>query len=237
VYLCAEEANETSSYFGVTVRNSAIEDRFARSRNETEPVAKILLNADVRGEQTTVTETRLRVLPSEEEIRFDVVNVGQIVSQTTGISRQAMVESQGLQNFEAIKPFWFDGRKFLTKPAHGTILASQAPQRVVSSVGTRMPLLRGMGDRIAWSEVVRRGPQINQAVAADVSKDVFPKVDRIVNQEFAALGHEWSELQRSISEVSGETQISWSARSSESLATVWAISENVVTTVLWYLDH
>lgn len=183
------------------------------------------MNSEVTGQQTTVTETRIKLLPSDDGIRFDVINSGDVTSQTTGINRQALVESSGSQHFEATKPFWFDGTRFLTKPAYGTVQASQSPQRVVSAVGARMPAFSGVGDRIAWNEVIRRGPQINQAVAEDVSRDVFPKVDRIVDNDFAALGLQWAKLQQSAENVLPSSAFKWVARSGESLSSIWVAED------------
>lgn len=183
------------------------------------------MNSEVTGQQTTVTETRIKLLPSDDGIRFDVINSGEVTSQTTGINRQALVESSGSQHFEATKPFWFDGTRFLTKPAYGTVQASQSPQRVVSAVGARMPAFSGVGDRIAWNEVIRRGPQINQAVAEDVSRDVFPKVDRIVDNDFAALGLQWAKLQQSAENVLPSSAFKWVARSGESLSSIWVVED------------
>ena len=183
------------------------------------------MNSEVTGQQTTVTETRIKLMPSADGIRFDVINSGDITSQTTGINRQALVESSGSQHFEATKPFWFDGTRFLTKPAYGTVQASQTPQRVVSAVGARMPAFSGVGDRIAWNEVIRRGPQINQAVAEDVSRDVFPKVDRIVDNDFAALGLQWAKLQQSAENVLPSSAFKWITRSGESLSSIWVAED------------
>ncbi len=50
-----------------------------------------------------------------------------------------------------------------------------------------MPLLGPLSDRVAWNEVLRRTPQINQAVAEDVSRDVLPKINRLIDEDFASL--------------------------------------------------
>ncbi len=210
--------------FGLSFRNAALEERFTRSRSETEPVAKTLLNSSVTGQQTTVTKTRLRILPSTDGIRFDVLNSGDVSSQTTGINSQALVESSGQQHFEAIKPFWFDGNQFLTKPAYGTVEASQTPQRVVSAVGARMPILSGVGDRIAWNQVVRRSGEINRVVAEDVSRDVFPKVDRIVDNDFADLGQQWKNLQSLAAPLSTGIKPTWVARSGQTVSSIWSVN-------------
>ncbi|MFN9720937.1 MAG: hypothetical protein ACK58L_19755 [Planctomycetota bacterium] len=211
---------------GLSFRNAALEERFTRSRSEQEAVAKTLLNSHVTGRQTTLTRTRIRILPATDGIRFDVMNSGDVSSQTTGVNSQALVESSGQQHFEAIKPFWFDGNQFLTKPAYGKVEALQTPQRVVSAVGARMPILSGVGDRIAWSQVVRRGGEINQAVAEDVSRDVFPKVDQIVDRDFADLGQQWKSLQARAGSLLAGNRLTWAARSGQSSSLIWVINRS-----------
>ena len=153
--------------FGFAIRNALMEERFHRTRNEQEAVSKLLMNTNVTGSQSTVTETRLRIVPDEKSLRFELLNSGAVTSQTTGFNSQATVDSIGQHHFEITKPLWFDGKTFLTLPAHGTIRASQTPQRVLSTAGATMPLLGPLSDRVAWNEVLRRTPQINQAVAED----------------------------------------------------------------------
>lgn len=212
------------SVCGLTVRNSVLEQRLVRTRTEQEAVATNILNSDVQGQQTTTTETRVRILPDSAGVRFEVLSIGDVSSQTTGINPQAMIDSTGRHHFEIAKPFWFNGRTFLTQPGHGTIQASQAPQRVVSAVGAAMPLLRPLSDRIAWDQVNRRQAEINQAVAADVTRTVLPKVDRIVDEEFARLGHQITDMQLQVESLLG-TPVNWVARSSETSLSVVATAE------------
>ncbi|MCA9013364.1 MAG: hypothetical protein KDB01_26625, partial [Planctomycetaceae bacterium] len=202
------------SLCSLTVRNSSLEQRLIRTRTEQEAVATNILNSDVKGQQTTTTETRVRILPDSAGVRFEVLSIGDVSSQTTGVNPQAMIDSTGRHHFEITKPFWFNGRTFLTQPGHGTIQASQAPQRVVSAVGATMPLLRPLSDRIAWDQVNRRQAEINQAVAADVTRTVLPKVDRIVDEEFAKLGQQITEMQLQVESLIG-IPVNWVARSSE----------------------
>lgn len=212
--------------FGIAIRNSTLEQRLVRTRTEQEPVATNILNSDVRGQQTTTTETRLRILPDAGGMRFDVVSVGDVSSRTTGVNPQAMVDSIGQHHFEITKPFWFDGTTFLTQSGHGTIQASQAPQRVMSAVGAAMPLLRPLSDRMAWEEVTRRQAEIDHAVAEDVTRTVLPKVDRLVDQEFAQAGRQLADLREQVGSTLGTTRMRWVARSSEASFSIAAIPQN-----------
>lgn len=219
---CQQTENSLCS---LTVRNSTLEQRLVRTRTEQEAVATNILNSDVKGQQTTTTETRVRILPDSAGVRFEVLSIGDVSSQTTGVNPQAMIDSTGRHHFEITKPFWFNGRNFLTQPGHGTIQASQAPQRVVSAVGATMPLLRPLSDRIAWDQVNRRQAEINQAVAADVTRTVLPKVDRIVDEEFARIGQQITGMQLQVESLIG-MPVNWVARSSETSLSLVATANN-----------
>ncbi len=207
--------------FGLSVRNDVIEKRFKRTRNEQKAVSKLLMNSNVTGSQSTVTETTLRIVPDEKSLRFELQNSGDVTSQTTGFNQQATVDSVGNHHFEITKPMWFDGNTFLTLPAYGTIQASQTPQRVVSAAGAAMPLLGPLSDRVAWNEVMRRTPEINQVVAEDVSRDVLPKVNKIVDEDFAKLQEQWKTVQQRVNSTFRNTKLQWHARSTGDSISLW----------------
>ncbi|MBC7965517.1 MAG: hypothetical protein H7Z17_06265 [Fuerstia sp.] len=214
------------SLFGITIRNATLEQRLVRTRTEQEPVSTNILGSDVQGQQTTTTETRIRIVPDAGCMRFDVVSTGDVSSQTTGVNPQVMIDSTGRHHFEITKPFWFNGKTFLTKPGYGTIQASQAPRRVVSAVGATMPLLRPLSDRVAWDEVTRRQAEINQAVAEDVTRTVLPKFDRIVDEEFTSLKRQLAGLQAQVESTLKTSPMSWVARSSETSFSIAAIPQS-----------
>jgi len=219
----AAAQSESEPLFGVSVRSAMLERRFVRIRTEEEPVVTNILNSEVQGQQTTTTETRIRILPDPAKLRFELISTGCVKSATTGFSRQALIDSTGLHQFEITKPFWFDGSRFLTQPGYGTIRASQAPQRVVSAVGANMPLLRPLSDRMAWEQVNRHQAEINQAVAKDVSRTVLPKLDRIIDNDFAQLGQQVTEIQSQIAAYLSAMPLSWTAQSTETSFSVAAV--------------
>jgi hypothetical protein len=205
----------------LSIRNDVIERRFKRTRNEQKAVSKLLMNSNVTGSQSTVTETTLRIVPDEKSLRFELQNSGDVTSQTTGFNQQATVESLGNHHFEITKPMWFDGNTFLTLPAYGTIQASQTPQRVVSAAGAAMPLLGPLSDRVAWNVLMRRTPEINRVVAEDVSRDVLPKVNKIVDQDFAKLQEQWKTVQQQVNSTFRKTRLQWHARSTSNSISLW----------------
>ncbi len=210
--------------FGVTIRNTTLEQRFAQTRTECDPVTKVILGSDVQGEQSTTTETRLRILPDAGNIRFDVINTGDVTSQTTSVNREVLIDGVGNHHFEITKPFWFDGSGFLTQPGYGTIQAKQSPRRVVSAMGAALPLLSPLSDRIAWEQVSRRQGQINQAVAEDLSCDVLPKVNRIIDEEFARLERQLASMRTQAEASLKDTPLRWVASSTDTTFSIAAIS-------------
>jgi hypothetical protein len=216
---------EDEPLFAISIRNAMLEKRFVQIRNEEEPVVTNILNSDVQGQQSTTTETRIRILPDSMRLRFDLISTGCVKSQTTGINRQALIDSTGQHQFEITKPFWFDGSRFLTQPGHGTIRASQSPQRVVSAVGANMPFLRPLSDRLAWEEVNRRQAEINLAVAKDVSRTVLPKINRIVDNEFAELGQQLTRIQSQVESSLSAMPLRWTTRSTDTLLSVAAVHQ------------
>ena len=211
----------SSALFGITLRNDFLESRFTRTRTEEQPVSKLLMESNVTGSQSTVTETRLRIVPDAKSLKFELFNIGDVISRTTGFNRQATIDSLGNHHFEVTKPLWFDGSTFLTLPAYGSVQANQTPQRVFSTVGANMPLLGPLTDNIAWNQVRRRAPEINQVVAEDVSRDVLPKIDRTIDAEIANLQEEWRTLQRTVSSAFRNRSLKWAARSGQRSIVVW----------------
>lgn len=215
--LCGTAAaqQQTSPGAALTIRSAVLEQFLKDSRSEQQPVSKTLLRSEVTGCQTTLTNSQLHILPNSRPLQFEIRTHGTVSSQTTGVNPQAVVQSLGSHRFEVVKPFWFDGRKFLTRPSHGTIEAWQNPQRVFSIAGTRMPLLAPLTDQVAWNRIRQMQPQINQAVALDLSKDVFPQVDRRVEQEFVRLQDRWLQAQQVLQRWFPEPWLEWSAVSRE----------------------
>ncbi|MFO0977270.1 MAG: hypothetical protein U0996_12780 [Planctomycetaceae bacterium] len=218
---CAMAQQAEPPAFRIELRSAALESKFERKRTEQEPITKSLMNSAVTGSQSTVTETRLRVLPETNPFQFELINRGSVSSETTGINRRATVQSSGQHSFEIIKPFWFDGDIFLTRTCYGSIQANENPQRVMSAAGARAPLLAPLGDRIAWQRVLRMQPQINQAVAEDVSRDVLPKIDRIIDDDFGQLGKLWAKTQGQLAAMVDQPSLVWKAGAGRTSVHIW----------------
>jgi hypothetical protein len=211
----AAAQNPTQPDASVAIRSVFLEQLITDSRTEEQPVAKTLLRSDVTGCQTTITDSRLRIIPDSRPLQFEIHTSGRVRSQTTGVNPDAIVESLGSHQFQIIKPFWFDGRQLRTQRSHGTIQAFQTPQKVISTAGARMPMFAPLTDQIAWNRVRRMQPQINQIVAEDLSRDVLPKVDRTVEQEFIRIDRGWQQAQQTLRQLFPEPRLNLSAAALE----------------------
>ncbi|MCA9048677.1 MAG: hypothetical protein KDA89_08110, partial [Planctomycetaceae bacterium] len=178
---------------------------------ESGPVSTFVMEADVRGSQTTTTSVRLRCVPDAQIAHLEILASGIVSSSTVGYTPQAQVMSSGSHTFQIVKPVYFDGTRLLTKQGFGTIQARQCPQSVRTGV-SGLPLIGPLGDRYAWSEMLRRMPTSDAIVVRQVADDVLPKVNSQVDGELADLNQNWQTFRTQV-EQSLSDRVTWSARS------------------------
>lgn len=210
----------------VSVR-SAILNRFIEDQKvESDNVATRVLEADVRGVQTTATFVRLESAQSPQMARLNVIAQGNVNSNTVGYTPQARVTTAGNHTFNVVKPVYFDGRRFLTKPAYGGLQVRQTPQ-MVNTRGSGMPLFGPIGDQIAWNEVLRRMPESDAIVVRRVADDVFPRVNRSVDQQLTDLNRKWGTVRQTLSRFTKEDRLRWAASSTTDSFTTVVVNESV----------
>lgn len=185
-----------------------------RTTVESDNVATCVMEADVRGTQTTTTGIQLECVPGEDKAYFSVRAQGTVASSTVGMTPQARITSLGQHTFNVVKPVIFDGERFLTKPAYGTLQAHQTPQ-AVQSLASGVPLLGRIGDQIAWNEVYRRMPASDSIVVRRVADDVLPKVNRGIDNELVRLNQSWQVLRQSVDQFVPDSRHQWTAQTSE----------------------
>ena len=207
-------AGELIDDFSLTVRTNVLSHFVKRQTVESNDVTTQVMEANVRGVQTTTTSVQLTSVESRGTARLHVVSTGVVSSNTVGLTPQARVATLGNHTFRVTKPVFFDGKKLLTKPAYGNLQARQFPQ-VVNSVVSGMPLLGRLSDQIARNEVMRRMPTSDAIVVRQVADDVLRKINTQVDRHLAELNGKWTNLRRTIAEVSADQRISWAASTTE----------------------
>ncbi len=206
---------------GVVIRGALLQPFVEGRRQQKDTVTKTILGSDVQGCQTTITDVRLQIVPDNHRMQLQIVSSGIVESQTRSLNPQALVESSGHHTFNIVKPVFYDGNTLLTQRGYGTIQARQTPWRVYSSFSAS-PLIGPLADRIAWQEVVRRSPLIDQAVAEDLSTDILPKIDQAADRELADLSRNLQSMQRRITSLLQIPQQRWHAASDDQSVVLWA---------------
>ncbi|MEZ6127629.1 MAG: hypothetical protein R3C59_03040 [Planctomycetaceae bacterium] len=196
----------------VTVRSDLLSRFVNRQTVESDNVATQVMEANVRGIQTTTTSVLLSTLDSSTSAAFNIVAQGTVASNTVGLTPQARVATLGNHTFNITKPVFFDGQRFTTKAAYGSLQARQFPQSV-NSLTSGFPLLGPIGDTIAWNEVQRRMPTTDAIVVRQVADDVLPKVNSGVDRNLAELNRSWQRSRQFLDELTAPDQIVWSAAS------------------------
>ncbi|MCR9199072.1 MAG: hypothetical protein NXI04_10535 [Planctomycetaceae bacterium] len=212
----------------VTIRSSLL-NRFVEDQKiESDNVATRVLEADVRGVQTTATFVQLQSADNARMARLNVIAQGTVNSNTVGYTPQARITTAGNHTFNVIKPVYFDGRRFLTKPAYGGLQVRQTPQQV-STRASGMPLIGPLGDQMAWNEVLRRMPQSDAIVVRRVADDVFPRVNQSVDQQLTDFNRKWTGMRQRLAALTGSDRVAWSASSTKDSFTTIVTNRSVLS--------
>ncbi|MEQ9408235.1 MAG: hypothetical protein RIK87_10940 [Fuerstiella sp.] len=206
----ADVTDSDPADFEISLRTDLLDSFVSRQTVESDDVATQVLEADVRGVQTTTTSIRVQSVDSQSVARLDLLATGVVSSSTVGITPQARVATTGNHTFDIRKPVFFDGRQFLTKPAFGSVRARQFPQ-AVQTLASGVPLFGPIGERIAWNEVYRRMPMSDAVVVRQVADDVLPKVNRGVDSELIKLNQQWHRFRQMIDRAAGSDSVYWNA--------------------------
>jgi len=216
----------STSDFSITLRTELL-SRFVDGQTvKSAAVATQILEANVRGVQTTMTTIHLQSIANPRMAQLNILAQGTVCSDTIGYTPQARVATKGNHTFDIVKPVYFDGNQFLTKPAYGSLQARQFLQ-AVNSIASGLPLLGQIGDRIAWSEVYRRMPKSDSIVVRRVADDVLPEVNCSVDKELFRLNQTLSDVRSQINSIFGSVQIAWTASSMANSFSANAVNKSV----------
>jgi hypothetical protein len=219
-------ASPQAGDFSITMRTVLLTPFVNRESVESDNVATRVMDADVRGIQTTATSVQLQSIPCSSRARLHIDTKGTVSSNTIGYTRQAQVATIGNHTFHVVKPVFFDGDRFLTKRAYGSLQVRQLPQ-AVNTVASGMPLFGRIGERIAWNEVYRRMPTTDSIVARQVADDVLPRVNSSVDTQLAELNQNWKKLTHRLQGMLGGDQLDWTASSTMQSFSMTAINRSL----------
>jgi hypothetical protein len=152
-------------------------------RTESGHVRDFVLGASVYGQQWTSTEVGVDVKRNNERAKFNVTLTGRTQTNTSGVTSQATIYTNGYHHFWASKEVDFDGALFTTKPAH---ISVNANNRTVgaSTNFDGWPLLGAIGRGIAKNEARKRKGQSESITRSRIAERVIPEFNKEVDNNF-----------------------------------------------------
>ena len=148
----------------------------------TGPVTDFILGANVSGTEWTTSTVSVRIEPSTNAARIELVIDGTTQSSTVGVTSQANIYTSGYHRFGAVKEIRFDGENISTGPARMTYVQPSNTTTGASTAMSGFPIFGGIADSIAVGEAERRRGE-SEAIAADrIQTRVLPEVDSRVDK-------------------------------------------------------
>jgi hypothetical protein len=170
----------------------------ARREVQPGPVHETIDDVVVEGEQCTITDLRLDLLPCLDHAHAQLVLLGDVQSRTTGYTDQAAIHSVGHQQFRAAKDVFFDGDTFSTR--HPTISVQVQSQNLGIQTPLDGTIFGGVAGRIGMQLADQRAPHMEERIRQRVSDRVLPTFNAQTDQELgnanARLESEFRQLLR-----------------------------------------
>jgi hypothetical protein len=169
--------------FRITVSEAFLNRLIAQDRIEPGPVRDFILGAEVTGRQTTVARLRADLVPSPNQARVALLLNGDVQSETTGVTPQAMIDTLGRQQFVGVKEVYYDGVQLTTR--HATVSIRAQNKTVGATTPLSGTLFGGLANRIAYSAAERQ-KAAGEAVARDrLAERLFPTFDGEIDERLA----------------------------------------------------
>jgi hypothetical protein len=146
------------------------------TQTTTGPVSDWILGAAVSGTENTTATVGVKLLPSNEDARMELVINGITQSNTVGVASQATVYTYGYHRWGAAEPLQFDGLSITAGPARMTyVQPSNSTQGVDTNVGGF--LFHGIAQRIAESRVEEQRGESEAIAAQRLQSRVVPQFE------------------------------------------------------------
>jgi hypothetical protein len=162
--------------------DAALTKLLGETSQTTGPVTDFILGANVSGTEWTTSTVSVRIEPSTNSARIELVIDGITQSSTVGATSQANIYTSGYHRFGAVKEIRFDGENISTGPARMTYVQPNNTTTGASTAMSGFPIFGRMADSIAVGEAERRRGE-SEAIAADrIQTRVLPEVDSRVDK-------------------------------------------------------
>jgi hypothetical protein len=162
--------------------DAALTKLLGETSQTTGPVTDFILGANVSGTEWTTSTVSVRIEPSTNAARIELVIDGTTQSSTVGVTSQANIYTSGYHRFGAVKEIRFDGENISTGPARMTYVQPNNTTTGASTAMSGFPIFGRMADSIAVGEAEKRRGE-SEAIAADrIQTRVLPEVDSRVDK-------------------------------------------------------
>ena len=163
-----------------------------------EPIAKVkvdqktevneeILGADVRGTCHTTGDVHIALTPNPTEAAFELILIGESVSDTIGTHGPAQITSHGVTKYKAVKCVNFNGKRFTTTPAKVTA----DTDLTIENIASTEPGLRGrIVKRVATREVHKAYQESRRIAAQRVIHLVSEGFDATVRKHLEKLNRD-----------------------------------------------
>lgn len=184
--------NEFTNYnMRLVVSEAFLNKMVAERRVEQSGVTDFILGADVSGCQITDSTSSFDLLPSGNQLRFNIAVSGNINSNTVGVTNQASIYTQGNHSFYATKEVRFDGEKFQTYGALISVDANNTTTGAETDL-SKLPLIGKVTEKIAMNQAEKKKPKSEAIAASRVSTRVIPRLNEEVDNKFNDLNEDFS---------------------------------------------
>jgi len=160
----------TEDFLNSIVQREEIQPGEVREQFEDTPVA---------GQQVTTTCTRFDLQPSADVAAGRLVLEGNTASVTSGFSPQAVVNSVGRQQFEAVKDILFDGRTLTTRSAQVSVRAES--QNIGATTMFSGRPLGPLVEHVVLSVAQQRQPAAEAFARQRVVERVYPRFNQEID--------------------------------------------------------
>jgi hypothetical protein len=155
---------------------------FRTSKQEGSWINERVMEATVAGTQCVDTNVDVDLKPSDGTGSFSLMLTGTVRTNTNGYTSQATVHTVGNHSFWAQKQIFFDGHNFFANPAAVNVAVNN--RTIDAQTNIRIPIIKGIANRIAMGEVEKRKPQVDALTRQKIVQNLGPRMDREVGSQF-----------------------------------------------------
>ncbi|MCA9056102.1 MAG: hypothetical protein KDA75_19855, partial [Planctomycetaceae bacterium] len=182
----AARATSQNCNFAVVATEAFANRVMQRCQTQQGQIRDFILGANVFGDQSTTTVTRVDFRPCTTAARLELEVSGDVESHTVGVTQQAQVQTLGRHHFEMSKEIEFDGSQVRTRSPSVSVTPSQRHVGAVTPMSS-LPLIGPIASGIALQAATARNPAAARITADKITRQAAPEFNQRVDAELGRL--------------------------------------------------